>query len=174
MSRRKNAAKSITGRDGYFVNQALLYGIAHIQSLPDHMQEWNNMRDMCLIVRTRASVFTIPQIIAVEQHTWKSLTLWPEPDEYLTDEDKTQRDKFTANLDQLKTDLDQFMRHMESSRKIASGEIGGAKYEVRGETHPRVYVYRKVGNDFVGKVTQLGAMPLEGLVRTLAAEVLRA
>lgn len=116
MTRRKNVATSITGRDGYIVNQALLYGIAHIQSLPDHMQEWSNMRDMCLIVRTRASVFTIPQIIAVEQHTGKSLTLWPEPDEYLTDQDKAQRDDFTANLDQ-------FRHNMELSHKIACGEI---------------------------------------------------
>jgi hypothetical protein len=28
---------------------------------------------------------------------------------------------------------------------IESGEIDGATYEVRGEDHPMVYVYRKAG-----------------------------
>ncbi|HZZ63764.1 MAG TPA: hypothetical protein VFE63_21810 [Roseiarcus sp.] len=47
----KDKATSITGRDGYIVPQALIYAIAHIQSLPSKEQEWSNMADMCAIAR---------------------------------------------------------------------------------------------------------------------------
>lgn len=54
---------------------------------------------------------------------------------------------------------------------IESGKIDGATYEVRGATHPMVYVYRQAGDGFVGRATQLGSTPLEALVRMLAAEL---
>jgi hypothetical protein len=42
--------KSITGRDGYLVLQALAYAIETIAALPDRYQEWSNREDMkCLL-----------------------------------------------------------------------------------------------------------------------------
>lgn len=88
---------SITGRDGYIVNQALLYAIAHIQSLPPEKQEWSNMRDMCAIVRAHGSFFTLNQSWSVEHHTGIIPNLWPEPEEELTNEDRAAREEFETN-----------------------------------------------------------------------------
>lgn len=54
---------------------------------------------------------------------------------------------------------------------IESGEIDGATYEVRGATHPMVYVYRQARDSLTGRATQLGSTPLEVVVRMLAAEL---
>lgn len=95
---RKSVQTSITGRDGYIVNQALLYAIAHIQSLPPEKQEWSNMRDMCAIARTNFSIFTYSQVQSIEWHTGKELTFWPEHNDDLTEEERAARDDFGLEL----------------------------------------------------------------------------
>lgn len=70
---------SITGRDNYIRNQALLYAIAHIQSLPEHMQEFSNMCDMCNLVIADQNIFTPKHLWDVERHTGVVPNLWPLP-----------------------------------------------------------------------------------------------
>ena len=43
--------KSITGRDGYILRQALAYAIKLIEALPDDRQEYSNMCDMIRLLR---------------------------------------------------------------------------------------------------------------------------
>jgi hypothetical protein len=43
----------VTGRDAYITAEALIYAIAHIQSLPPEKQERGDMLDMCAIAKTR-------------------------------------------------------------------------------------------------------------------------
>lgn len=78
---RTSRSTSITGRDGYIVNQALIYAIAHIQSLPEEKQEFSNMCDMCAIVLSKFSAFTASQIAGVAAHTGHEVNLWPLDDE---------------------------------------------------------------------------------------------
>lgn len=85
---------SITGRDGYIVPQAMLYGIGYIQSLPPERQEWSNMLDMCLIVRAQKSPFTITHILNLERFHGFRINLWPEDEEDLSEPEKGKRDKF--------------------------------------------------------------------------------
>jgi hypothetical protein len=47
--------KSITGRDGYIVAQALAYAILVIEALPNHSQEYSNCQDMKAIFEARVS-----------------------------------------------------------------------------------------------------------------------
>ena len=47
----------------------------------------------------------------------------------------------------------------------------GTTYELRGDDHPMLYVYRKGGAGYVEKATQLGGMPIEQLADMLAAEL---
>ncbi|GHA35037.1 hypothetical protein GCM10007989_33700 [Devosia pacifica] len=81
---RTSRSTSVTGRDGYIVNQALLYAIAHIQSLPEEKQEFSNMCDMCAIVLSDLSAFTANQIRDVALHTGHTVNLWPLEDEFYT------------------------------------------------------------------------------------------
>jgi len=75
----KKRATSYTGRDGYIMGQALVYAIAHIQSLPDEKQEFSNMCDMCIIAREAAfSVFMPSHVATVFAHTGAKVDLWPE------------------------------------------------------------------------------------------------
>jgi hypothetical protein len=57
--------------------------------------------------------------------------------------------------------------------RIEFDEIDGVKYELRGESHPIVYVYRKVAGRWIGKTAQLGGMSVLSLVQMLAAELSR-
>lgn len=57
---------------------------------------------------------------------------------------------------------------------IGTGEFDDATYELRGETHPMVNIYRKVGRSYHDKATQLGGTPLDVLVLMLAAELPKA
>ena len=54
---------------------------------------------------------------------------------------------------------------------IATGEIDDATYEVRGDDHPMVYVYRKVRGRYEMKQTQQGGSPIEVVAGMLAAEL---
>ncbi|MDW9447443.1 hypothetical protein GOA58_07030 [Sinorhizobium meliloti] len=54
---------------------------------------------------------------------------------------------------------------------IESGQIDGFTYEVRGTTHPMVYVYRDAGGGFVGKATQKGGINGETVARMLMSEL---
>lgn len=75
----KEHATSYTGRDGYIMGQALVYAIAHIQSLPREKQEYSNMCDMCIIARESDSSFFLPSyVISVFGHTGIKVDLWPE------------------------------------------------------------------------------------------------
>lgn len=103
MARREGRTASVTGRDGYITNKALLYAIAHIQSLPPELQEWSDMYDMCLLARARLGVHTFAQAIGVESHTGRPFTLWPEREEELTAGEREKRDEFTAQLDQFRS-----------------------------------------------------------------------
>lgn len=89
---RKNT--SITGRDGFIVPQAVLYGIGYIQSLPRTRQEWSNMLDMCKIVRSWDTPFTIPHMLNLEQFHGFKIDLWPEDDADLSESEKAKRDEF--------------------------------------------------------------------------------
>lgn len=95
---RKNSAapESITGRDGYIVRKALLYAVASIQNLPPEKQELSDMADMCRILRADIYPFAPHMVLSVEWHTGSRPDLWPEPEEYLTPEDRAQRDEFNA------------------------------------------------------------------------------
>ncbi|MDX0889752.1 hypothetical protein U8C37_06695 [Sinorhizobium medicae] len=76
---KKTKATSHTGRDGYIMGQALVYAIAHIQSLPEERQEFSNMCDMCIIARESGfSVFLPSHITGVFAHTGIKANLWPE------------------------------------------------------------------------------------------------
>ena len=48
----KLKSRSITGRDGYIMAQALAYAIEAIEHLPDKWQEWSNKEDMKLLLNT--------------------------------------------------------------------------------------------------------------------------
>jgi predicted metal-dependent hydrolase len=49
-------SRSITGRDGYIMAQALAYAIEAIEHLPDDWQEWSNKEDMKLLLNNRWKV----------------------------------------------------------------------------------------------------------------------
>lgn len=75
---RKSKATSLTGRDGYIMGQALVYAIAHIQSLPEEKQEFSNMCDMCTIaLKSNFSAFLPAHIQSVYAHTGVKVDLWP-------------------------------------------------------------------------------------------------
>lgn len=120
---RKADQTSITGRDGFIVNKALLYAIAHIQSLPEERQEWSDMRDMCAILKAYDSPFTLPTLMNVEHHTGLVPNLWPEADEDLSDCDKAERDEFRANYrkftDFMRTALEDFAKRNPLSSEAA-------------------------------------------------------
>lgn len=117
-------SNSITGRDGYIVNQALLYAIAHIQSLPEEKQEWSNMRDMCAIVRADMAFFTIQLVCGVEHHTGIVPNLWPEPDEYLTEQERYERDSFCRTLHDWKRGMELMMSgKLESMSLNSDGSV---------------------------------------------------
>lgn len=56
---------------------------------------------------------------------------------------------------------------------IEVGQVGDVTYEVRGDEHPMVYVYRKVGGTWKGKLAHLGNTPIRTLVKTVAAGIPR-
>lgn len=58
----------ITGRDDYITAQALIYAIAHIQSLPEERQEHSNMLDMCDLARATYEAESLACIVAVVEH----------------------------------------------------------------------------------------------------------
>lgn len=79
------ADQSITGRDGFIQTTALLYAIAHIQSLPLDRHRWNDMADMCRLFRHRMThdgQFDVPVsaalTFAVQHGTGKVIDLWPD------------------------------------------------------------------------------------------------
>ena len=92
----------LTGRDSYVIHKALLYAICHIQNIPEVKQEWSDMVDMCLIVRSRLSLSNALGVRMVELHTGENMTLWPEEDDELTGEERLQRDKFAAALQSMR------------------------------------------------------------------------
>ncbi len=70
---------SITGRDDYIRDEALVYAIAHIQSLPREKQEVTNMCDMCKIARATIGLNTLAfYALGVERHTGIAVDIWPE------------------------------------------------------------------------------------------------
>ena len=50
-NRRRMSRRSITGRDGYLVLQALAYTILTIEALPEPQQEWSNKEEMKQLLR---------------------------------------------------------------------------------------------------------------------------
>lgn len=56
---------------------------------------------------------------------------------------------------------------------IDAGIIDSGQYEVRGEAHPIVYAYRKVGAHFVGRTSQLGGSDAATVANMLLAELPR-
>lgn len=73
------------------MGQALVYAIAHIQSLPEEKQEFSNMCDMCIIAReSNFAVFLPSHITGVFAHTGIKVNLWPEG-EPITERDITLR-----------------------------------------------------------------------------------
>ncbi|MBY5325211.1 hypothetical protein [Rhizobium leguminosarum] len=57
---------------------------------------------------------------------------------------------------------------------IETGEIDGFTYEVRGTTHPMIYVYRELNGVFVHNVTQQGSSSAQSVARMLIAELPKA
>lgn len=111
----------ITGRDSYIIHQALLYAIAHIQSLPDDNQEWNNMRDMCEIARASIRPDTMLSMLTVKHHTGTLPNLWPD-DEHLSGPQLIERGLFRVGLKDLEERLRVF-----SSAASAATERGEAR-----------------------------------------------
>ena len=69
---------SVTGRDGYIVTKALIYAIAHIQSLPEERQEFSDMLDMCSIALASSGAIFLPaHVSTVLNHTGVRVNLWP-------------------------------------------------------------------------------------------------
>ncbi|WP_028713876.1 hypothetical protein [Paracoccus sp. J55] len=70
---------SVTGRDGYIAVKALVYAIAHIQSLPEDRQEYRDMLDMCdLVYESGLSQSLIDMIVYdVERHVQHEVNLYP-------------------------------------------------------------------------------------------------
>lgn len=56
---------------------------------------------------------------------------------------------------------------------IETGDIEGGTYEVRGDDHPMVYVYVKIGKGYVEKATQQGGMSGAEVADLLASEIRR-
>lgn len=57
---------------------------------------------------------------------------------------------------------------------IETGEIeGGGTYEVRGDDHPMVHIYVKIGKRYVEKATQQGGMSGAEVAGMLASEIRR-
>jgi hypothetical protein len=73
----KDKTETITGRDGYIVQRALIYAIAHIQSLPLEAQEGSDMADMCAIARAHDAVAMGMYAGHVSDHTGVTVELWP-------------------------------------------------------------------------------------------------
>lgn len=109
---------SITGRDGYIINKALPYAIAHIQSLPEEMQECSDMRDMCAIVKSQHSILSLMALVGVEHHAGIHPNLWPEPDDELSHEELTARDEFRAACDHVAETIRQGMGKMAQSQSL--------------------------------------------------------
>lgn len=78
----------ITGRDDYITAQALVYAIAHIQSLPEERQDRSNMLDMCELVRATYEAESLACIVAtVEHHTEMHIDLhFPEGENQTADD----------------------------------------------------------------------------------------
>lgn len=72
-------AASATGRDGYITLKALVYAIAHIQSLPRDRQEYGDMLDMCDLVYENRLPQEMLDIIVydVERHIQHEVNLYP-------------------------------------------------------------------------------------------------
>jgi len=90
---------NITSRDGYIEGQALLYAIAHIQSLPERKQEFSNMCDMCAIARERIHPDALlMNANSVFVHTGLKVDIWPEADD-IEDAKKAKKAKaYRANF----------------------------------------------------------------------------
>ncbi|KQU54457.1 hypothetical protein ASG72_02115 [Bosea sp. Leaf344] len=58
---------------------------------------------------------------------------------------------------------------------IETGAIeGGGNYEVRGDSHPMVYVYLRIGKGYVEKATHQGELSGAVVAAMLASEIRRA
>lgn len=90
---------TITGRDGYILDKALIYAIAHIQSLPEHKRERSDMEDMCALAKASGSPFILQSLLGVEWHTGIKAELWPQPDDELSEREKAERDQFRSSYD---------------------------------------------------------------------------
>lgn len=69
---------SMTGRDSVIMGKALVYAIAHIQSLPEEQQEFSDLCDMALLARERYGVLVPACVLSVEWHSGRTPDLWPE------------------------------------------------------------------------------------------------
>lgn len=101
---------SITERDGYIRLKALLYAIAHIQSLPQELQERSDMADMCALFRhemTHNGQFDVPVsaalVFGVEAHTGVAIDLWPDcdanPRKYFSPEERVTKRVFKLHME---------------------------------------------------------------------------
>lgn len=70
--------------------KGLLYGIAHIQALPEDMQEETDMAEMCAYVRGYDHSQLWKLVWEVEAHIGKQIELWPAGYSY-SDHDFDQR-----------------------------------------------------------------------------------
>jgi hypothetical protein len=91
-------AKSITGRDGYIMSQALVYAIGYIQNLPREKQEWSNMVDMCEIARTQFNGFLGVHAVSFYFHTGMRVDLFPDIEENINLDQKVEFDGMVSNI----------------------------------------------------------------------------
>ena len=70
--------RNVTGRDNAVTVKGLLYGIAAIQGLPSHEQEFSDMCDMCEVLRAvwdpEEDFLTV---WSIERRFGRELELWP-------------------------------------------------------------------------------------------------
>ncbi|KRW96245.1 hypothetical protein [Paracoccus sp. MKU1] len=109
-------AASVTGRDGYIVAKALVYAIAHIQSLPEERQEYGDMLDMCdLVYKSGLPQSLIDMIVHdVERHVRQEVNLYP-----LEGMDK-ERSAMRARIDAMKAALAEAIRRFNEGEEEAA------------------------------------------------------
>jgi hypothetical protein len=102
---------NVTGRDGFIIAKALAYAIATIQALPEHMQEYSDMCDMCEILRSFPEGMALSTAFSVFGHTEHILNLFPE--------DPEAQSRFSASM----TDFLKFVRDAPGAHAPGADEI---------------------------------------------------